>query len=134
MPDMPPGDPYVEHVLESIPPKVAKTFTREQWDGLRKALAVSLRSSRHAVDIRFVLPLYIARIYCVLILGKDTRQRVHHVLVERRQRVSIAAGAVVVAAGFVALAAVTAAALYVVKSAAGIDFFANWHLSEWLAG
>lgn len=134
MPDMPPGEPYVENVLERIPPKVAKTLTREQWEGLREALGATLRSPKHALDLRFVLPLYITRFYCVLILGRDVRQRVRHVLHERRRSASVAAGAAALAAAFVVLAAVTVVVLYIVKSAAGFDFFSNWHFSQWFDG
>ena len=71
MPEMPSGDPHIENILEKVPKKVAKTLTPEQWEGFRKALIWARSPTRHLLDLRFILPLYFTRIYCIVIFGKD---------------------------------------------------------------
>ncbi|MFH0964480.1 MAG: hypothetical protein V2A58_10775 [Planctomycetota bacterium] len=134
MTEMPPGDPFVENVLAHVSPDVASTLTRAQWDGLRDALERSRSRSRHAIDLRFVIPLYFLRVYFVLILGKDRRRAVRGILVERRRRATRAAIALVLAFLFVFLAGLLFLSLYVLKSAAGINIFPRFHLSDWLPG
>ena len=129
MSEMPPGDPYVESVLSRVPEETARTLDPRQWEGLRTALRRSA-PRRHAVDVRFVLPLYFIRLYCVLILGRDRRGRVERVLGERRRRASRFAVAAVLAVVVVALASVVFVLLYMLKSAAGIDIFPDFHLVE----
>jgi len=132
MPHMPSGDPYSENVLRHVPRDVARTLTRQQWDGFRDALRSSAKPSRHAVDVRFVIPLYFARLYFVLLIGKDRRRRVQDILSERRRRARTHAVAVFLALVFVALVAFLLLFLYALKSAAGINVFPNFHLGDWL--
>jgi len=127
---MPSGDPYIENILERVPKKVAKTLTPEQWEGFRTALKFIYSPTRHLLDLRFILPLYFTRIYCVLIFGKDTRERVEHVLFERRKRVAVAVGALVLAAAFVVLFGIVLLVLYILKSAAGVDLIPEWHFGD----
>jgi len=128
MSEMPPGDPFVENVLRSVPPDVARTLTRSQWDGFRHALTHSRSRRSPLVDVRFVIPLYLLRLYVVFLLGKDRRTTVSRILHDRRARASRLALAAFLAALFVCLVAVLFLLLYVLKSAAGIDIFPNFHL------
>jgi hypothetical protein len=132
MPEMPSGDPYIEGILHKVPEKVARELTPEQWEGFREALRRTRDNPRHVLDVRFVLPLYFTRLYCIFIFGKDVRERVQHVLIERRKRVFSALGALVLASCFVGLVALVLAILYVLKTVAGIDLIPDWHLRDWL--
>jgi len=134
MEKMPPGDPYVENILANVPMDVARTLSAQQWDGFREALRSTTGCRQHACDLRFVVPLYFLRLYCILILGRDRRERVEHVLFERRKCVARAAGALFLAVMFVAVAVLALAGLYVLKSAAGVDILPGFHLSEWIPG
>ena len=132
MGEMPAGDPYVENVLRNVREDVARTLKPEQWQGIREALQTAHTPTRHLVDVRFVVPLYFVRLYCVLLLGRDRRRRVARILYDRRRRVGRFAAALFLAAFTVVLLAVLFLVLYVVKSAAGIDLFPNFHLGDWL--
>ena len=78
-------------------------------------------STRHLVDVRFVVPLYFVRLYCVFLLGRDRRRRVARIMYDRRRRAGRFTAALVLAACAVVLLAILFLVLYVVKSAAGID-------------
>jgi len=131
MPEMPSGDPYIENILEQVPPKVARTLTRDQWEGFRAALKAAHLTGRHFVDIRFILPLYLTRIYCILIFGKDTRERVEHVLIERRKRMGMLIGAAVLATGFLFLLTVILLVLYILRIAAEMDLVPGFGPGQW---
>lgn len=131
MGEMPLGDPYIESILHKVPEKVARELTPEQWEGFREALRRTRDNPRHVFDVRFILPLYFTRIYCIFILGRDTRERVQHVLIERRRHAWKTLGALTVAACFVAGVAVVLGILYVVKAVAGIDLIPNFSLLKW---
>lgn len=131
MGEMPLGDPYIESILHRVPEKVARELTPEQWEGFREALRRARDNPRHVIDVRLVLPLYFTRIYCILILGRDTRERVLHVLVERRKHALKGLGAATIAAGFVAAVAAVLGILYVVKSVSGINLFPDFSLLKW---
>jgi len=132
MAHMPSGDPYIENVLRHVPPDVARTLTRKQWNGFRQAMRSSAKPSRHSVDVRFVIPLYFVRLYFVLLIGKDRRRRVHDILSERRHRARRHAVALFLAVAFLVVLVFVLLVLYVLKSAAGINIFPNFHLGDWL--
>ena len=131
MGDMPLGDPYIEAILHNVPEKVARELSPQQWEGFREALRRARDNPRHTLDLRFILPLYFTRIYCILILGRDTRERVLHILVERRRRVFSTVGAVVLAGCFLGMLVVTLGVLYVIKTVAGIDLFPSFSFLHW---
>ena len=131
MGDMPLGDPYIEGILHNVPERVARELTPEQWEGFREALRRARDNPRHTIDIRFVLPLYFTRIYCIVILGRDTRERVLHVLVERRRKVFTAVGALVLSGCFLAMLVGTLAILYIVKTVSGINLIPSFSLLDW---
>jgi hypothetical protein len=88
------------------------------------------------VDVRIQIPLYWTHYYLIFLLGKDLRSDVQQILVNRRQRTSRAAQIAFVAvltwlliAGLIVSAFM---ALYLIKSALGIDIFSDKHLSDFL--
>ena len=131
MSHMPPGDPFVENVLRSVPADVARILTTAQWGGLRHALKHARSRTSPVIDVRFVIPLYFVRLYAVFLLGQDRRASVARVLHERRSQASRVAVAAFLAALFVFVVVVLFLLLYVLKSAAGIDIFPNFHLFAW---
>lgn len=134
MNDMPSGDPHIEEILGRVPGKVARTFTPEQWEGVREALRQTSRLPRHLMHLRFILPFYFLRLYCIVIVGKDRRQRVEHILFERRRYASILIGALALAAIFAILVLSALAMLYIIKSASGVDLVPGAHFGDYIPG
>lgn len=105
-------------VVDEVPTHVRATMTEDQLKAVRSAA-----KKRHALDVRFTLPLGFTQLYLVVLVGKDTRRETIEVQNERRAntRIHATTGAIAVIA---ALAVVVAAVvLYVLKSKAGIDLF-----------
>lgn len=107
-----------DFVIHEVPTDVRGTMTEEQISAVRNAA-----DRRHAVDVRFTVPLVFTSLYFVLLVGKDTRRNTQEVQRESRARagahfstaaIAVLAGIAVITAGIV---------LYIVKSRAGIDLF-----------
>lgn len=105
-------------VVDEVPTHVRATMTEDQLKAVRSAA-----KKRHALDIRFTLPLGFTQLYFVFLVGKDTRRETLEVQSERRTntRIHLTTGAIAVIS--VLTVVVTAVALYILKSKAGIDLF-----------
>ncbi len=114
----PNSDLLSDLVVDEVPVGVRATMSEEQIKAVRDAAR-----KRHAIDIRFTLPLFVTQIYFVLLIGKDTRRETVEVQREQRSRAGFHLSSFAI--GVLAAATVIAAAvvLYVVKSRAGIDLF-----------
>lgn len=128
-------DPFTNNVIHNIPEDIRATFSEEQFHGLQVALG-KIKNRRHLIDMRMVVPLYWARYYVVFLVGRDLRSHVQDILINRRQRSSRAAQigfiALVVWLLLIGIAGSAFFALYLIKSAVGIDIFPDKHLSDFL--
>lgn len=125
-------DVLAEMVMREVPAHVRTTMTEEQIKAVKTAVADTARNKRHAVDIRFVLPLFFTKLYFVLLVGKDTRSSTLDVEDDRRARAGFHMSGLAVGVVTAIVLAVVFAALYVIKSKMGIDLF-EWHLSDMLS-
>ena len=123
-------------MINSIPAAVRVTFSEVQLAALQQALAQVNGSSRHLVDVRTELSLYWVRYYIVFLLGRDRRDHVQQVSLDRRRRSRHAAkiGLSVLVVWFLMVgAAVTAfIVLYLIKCHLNIDIFPDKHLRDFL--
>ena len=65
-------DPAFEQIFPKIPPEIARTFTEEQLNALKKAFGFR-DWNRHPVDIRVSIPIPGIRFYLVLLAGRERR-------------------------------------------------------------
>lgn len=122
-------DPFVASILRAIDQRVLLTFNQEQEQALRQALQTHSRR-RHAVDIRFTVPLYFTRLYFVLLVGKDRRRRSQEVHEERRAATRQVNLVLLLAGILVAFCLVSLLFLYFLKWAFGIDLVDEAHLYQ----
>lgn len=123
-------EPEFNEVLERVPLEVRRSLTYEQ----RVAITAALRETRrrHAIDIRFVIPLLFTQLYFVLFVGKDLRHATQAKLIDRRANASKLAIAWTLGVGGLLVLLVLLVAGYVLKSKAGIDLMPNSHASDLL--
>lgn len=124
-------DVLADMVVRDVPPRVRATMTEEQIKAVRSAVERSATKRRHAIDVRFVLPLLFTQIYVVLLVGKDTRTATLLDQEERRARAGFHVSAVAIAIASAIAIAAAFAALYVMKSSLGLDLF-DGHLKDYL--
>ncbi len=113
-----------ENPLDRLPGELLDSLTPDQRRALEQALRRPWR--RHAVDIRHSFGFWRWRWYFVIIAGRDRRQ-----LTRRQERFFSAAefGFWLGYLGFSLLLGLLA--LYMIKSALGIDLFPDHHLGVW---
>ena len=119
-------------VLDNVPLEIRQSLTFEQRAAISQALIESRR--KHAIDIRFVVPLLFTQLYCVLFIGKDQRRVVEAKMMERRSEASRLGLAGILAVGAVAMVLFLAIGAYLAKSRAGIDLLPNAHGSDLAKG
>ena len=118
-------DPFVIGLKQRLPEELRDSFSDEQLRGLRSALAT--RSwARHKLDLRGTFSLWRTQYYFVVIGGRNKRN-----LSRAQEKLSMAAkaGAITLFLFFSALLGFVA--LYVLKSALGIDLLPNHSLGLW---
>lgn len=127
-------DAFVEFTLSRIPADVRESLNDEQFSAIRRALSAQAQSSAHAIDIRIRIPLFFRSYYIVLFTGRDRRGSVFRLeryrisrLPRPVRRIIYFAATGIVLGTFLALIFM---ALYLIKSAAGIDIFSSVHLRD----
>jgi hypothetical protein len=121
------GDPVLARLLDSMEPSVAESFTEEQLSALRRVVQVRGWHG-HSVDFRptLIFPVLPWSFYMVLLFGRNRRA-----LSSSEQFVAGIMFLVLLslmgltAIGFVFIV------LYLIKSALGIDLFADESLGIW---
>lgn len=67
-------DPFYEQFYARIPGAVASTFTDEQLEAIRRAYGARPNGA-HSVELRKSIPFLWTRLYVVLMLGRERRDR-----------------------------------------------------------
>ncbi|MGK9063900.1 3-phosphoshikimate 1-carboxyvinyltransferase [Stutzerimonas chloritidismutans] len=118
-------DPFILGLKERLPEQVRESFTDQQLEGLRSAFAT--RSwGRHKFDLRGTFSLWSNQYYFVLVGGRNKRS-----LSRSQRNLSLAAkaGAITLFLFFSMLIGLVA--LYLIKSALGINLLPNYSLGLW---
>lgn len=118
-------DPFVLGLKQRLPEHLRESFTDQQLEGLRRAFAT--RSwARHKVDLRGTFRLWSNQYYFVFVGGRNKRN------LSRGQRsLSLAAKAGVITVFLMISMMVGLVALYLIKSALGINLLPNYSLGLW---
>lgn len=118
-------DPFVVGLKQRLPENLRESFSVQQLEGLRSAFAT--RSwARHKVDLRGTFRLWSNQYYFVFVGGRNKRN------LSRGQRsLSLAAKASVITLFLLFSVLVGLVALYLIKSALGINLLPNYSLGLW---
>jgi len=118
-------DPFVVGLKQRLPENLRESFTPEQLNALRNAFAT--RSwAKHKLDLRGTFSLWSNQYYFVLVGGRNKRN-----LSRAQRNLSLAAKAGVITAFLFFSLLVGLVALYLVKSALGINLLPNYSLGLW---
>ncbi|WP_120993996.1 3-phosphoshikimate 1-carboxyvinyltransferase [Stutzerimonas urumqiensis] len=118
-------DAFVEGLKARLPTHLRDSFTTEQLDALRVAFGARKWGS-HAIDWRGTISLWQWRYYFVLLLGRNRRERTR-----RQQDLTLLAKAIGATAFLAFSLMVGLLALYLLKSALGINIFPNFSFGIW---
>jgi hypothetical protein len=117
---LPNSDLLADLVVDDVPVDVRASMSEEQIKAVRSAAR-----RRHAVDVRFTIPLLFTQIYFVMLVGTDTRRETVAVNRERRSRAGFHLSTVAIAVLSTAAVLVAATLLYVLKSRSGVNLFSG---------
>lgn len=118
-------DPVISRLLERMPGEVADSFTEEQLSYLRNAIGAR-EWGKHKIDLRGTIKFFKWRYYYVVLAGRNRRTLSHKEL-----RVAVFLNATLLT-GFVIFSILMGLiALYLLKSALGINLIEGWSLGLW---
>ncbi len=118
-------DPVITRLLEKMPKKIADSFDEEQLSHLRNAIGAR-EWGRHKVDLRGTVKVFKWRYYYVILAGRNRRSLSDKELKMARLL------SVTILIGFIFLSLILGLlALYLLKSALGINLFEGWSLGLW---
>lgn len=118
-------DAFSEYLRESIPESVVKTFSNDQITALKVAFGAK-NWSRHPVDLRDSFRFFRWRFYFVFVAGRD-----HRTLSERRYKLMRWAEFCLIAGYLIVSILLGVFALYLLKSASGIDIIPGFSFGVW---
>ncbi len=84
----------------------------------------------HPIDVRGTIPLFFTKYYFVYLMGRDRREDTQRVEIERRYTANMLGVAIVFIIISLPVIIFVFVALYLMKSALGIDIFPHQHLSD----
>lgn len=84
-------DPFSDGIIQRIDPKVRDSLTPAQLAAIKEAIK-SPRKPIRPIDVRGIIPLYFARYFFVLLVGRDRRASVVRDEEFRRHRSSWVSG------------------------------------------
>ncbi len=117
-------DPAIQKLLERMPSEVQQSFTEAQLSYLRVALGAR-QWGKHKLDLRGTLGLGSWRYYYVLVAGRNKRSE------HRSHKAGLLVKAVLVSVLLIISTVLGLLLLYLLKSALGIDLFADFSLGIW---
>lgn len=120
------SDLVVERFYSALDPETEASLTPEQKRGIEQALVRSSLASRHRIDFRHSFPFLHRRYFVVFLCGRDLRKIPRESTLLGRIFSTLA---ITIAVLFAILAVLLA--LYMLKSALGIDMFKNFHVGIW---
>jgi hypothetical protein len=125
-----PMDPFTHHVMQQIDPNVRASLTPAQLSAIKKALMARRPMKQHTINVRTVIPLFFARYYFVLLLGRDRRVSTKRVEEKRRWASSFSGGLMFFILGLSPLILLVLLLSYIFKSVVGIDIMPDIHLKD----
>ena len=120
------------YYLSSLEPQIAESFTEEQLRAVKHLLKRAIpKPSPKLVDLRFTVDLVFSRFYIVLFVGKDRRSQKRFYFQNKFVQVGNSIAAIILLIGVnLVISASLILVAYLIKSAIGVDIFANQHLSD----
>jgi len=118
-------DPFIKGLKERLPDDLKDSFTKEQLTALKVAFGAR-QWGQHPLDLRGTFKLWRWRYYFVLLAGRNRRD-----LSRTERNLSRAATAASLAVFLLMCTVLGLLALYLIKSALGINIFPNFSFGIW---
>ena len=121
---------FVRKFAESIPANIAESFSDEQLRVIIRAYGVKTWG-RHAIDLRFTLPVLARTYYFVFLTGIDKRPRSRNRAERHSHPFATVGNFLFLTLVLLLLVSFVFGALYVLKSAFGLNVAPGFSLGVW---
>ncbi|WP_297476568.1 hypothetical protein [uncultured Photobacterium sp.] len=116
----------INRVISTIPTEVLNSFDYKQLAAIKKSVAINSGYNDHYIDFRPVIGIGRWRYYAVFLLGKDRRTAPRH-----QMPIITIIKAIHIVFGLCVVFISAVLALYLIKSALGIDIFKHFSFGIW---
>jgi hypothetical protein len=123
-------DPFTDNILRRMDPKVRNSLSPAQLSGIIEAIRTPAKI--YPIDFRGVIPLFFARYFFVLLVGRDRRISMNRAEQFRRSQASWMGAILFVFFLSLPILMVLFLFLYLLKVIWGWDFLPNFHLWDFL--
>ncbi|WP_165313824.1 hypothetical protein [Vibrio ziniensis] len=120
------SDRVIKQFYHTLDSDITESLSDEQKRGIEDAVKSMGLVARHSIDIRETVPWFGKRFYFVFLCGRDHRKQVR----ERSKLVHFII-TLLVLVGVVSIFLLAVLALYLIKSALGIDIFKGFSFGIW---
>jgi ABC-type proline/glycine betaine transport system permease subunit len=120
------SDKVIKQFYHTLDSDIAETLNDEQKRAIEHAVKSMGLVARHSIDIRETVPWFGKRFYFVFLCGRDHRKQVR----ERSKLVHFVL-TLLILIGVVSISLLAMLALYLIKSALGIDIFKGFSFGIW---
>ena len=120
------SDKVINQFYHTLDSDIAETLNDEQKRAIEHAVKSMGLVARHSIDIRETVPWFGKRFYFVFLCGRDHRKQVR----ERSKLVHFVL-TLLILIGVVSISLLAMLALYLIKSALGIDIFKGFSFGIW---
>lgn len=114
------------HFYSSLDENVIDSLSEEQKKSIEHAIIATGLGSNNRVDIRKSISIFNKRYFFVLLLGRDYRQQLR-----KESPFALFMLTLLIAMGILGVLGLAIFALYLIKSAMGIDIFHNFSFGVW---
>jgi len=126
------SEAFTHFVINRVDPKIRNSLTTVQLEGIKEAISANAPFNKHSLDLRGVLPLFFARFYFVLLMGRDRRHTVKRKELIRRRESDILMNVLFYVFLVSPVLLLVLTVLYITKTELGIDLFPDSHLIDWI--
>ncbi len=120
------SDRVINNFYKTLDQEVAESLDDEQKQAIERAVKSMGLVARHSIDIRETFPWFGKRFYVVFLCGRD-----HRKLQRERSKFVHIVLTLLVLLGIVSICLLAILALYLIKSALGIDIFKGFSFGVW---
>ena len=123
------ADSVANSVVNRIAPETLATLSASQLAAVHAAIR-GHQPKRHAFEWRGVVPVFFARFYLVVLAGRDRYSATRRTEAERRRDATLTGRLAILAVALSPVLLLVLFVLYVIKTALGINFLPEMHLSD----
>ncbi|MUL03779.1 hypothetical protein GNP89_16575 [Aliivibrio fischeri] len=116
----------LEHFYSSLDENVIEELSEEQKESIERAIIATGLGSNNRVDIRKSISVFNKRYFFVFLLGRDYRQQLR-----KESPFALLMLTFLISIGIFCILGLAIFALYLIKSALGIDIFHNFSFGVW---